>query len=178
MRLCLRLNLLFAICLLSYSAYAHELGAHVHGVAILQIAVDQKLVTVDFSSPLDNLIGFEHKPNNDQQKLAVQDMVKTFSSPVQLFILPKTAQCTLKSTTLKSLVIDSKDPRENQDEPAGHADLDAEFIFTCSNTDKANGMQVSLFKRYQNLHMINAQVATNHGQTASQLTPSKTQISW
>ena len=41
-------------------ATAHELGAHVHGIATLQVAVDEKTMTLDFSSPLDNLLGFEH----------------------------------------------------------------------------------------------------------------------
>ena len=54
-------------------AIAHELGAHVHGVATLQIAVDDKTVTLDFSSPLDNLLGFEHVPRDAKQKVRSEE---------------------------------------------------------------------------------------------------------
>ena len=58
------------------SAMAHEPGAHVHGVATLQVTQDQDTLSIDLDSPLDNLLGFEHAPRTDKQKQAVQQMIE------------------------------------------------------------------------------------------------------
>lgn len=76
---------------------AHELGAHVHGVASLQIAVDATTLTLDFSGPLDNLLGFEHVPRNAQQQTAVKNMAANLNKADQFFVPTADAQCMLQS---------------------------------------------------------------------------------
>jgi hypothetical protein len=46
--------------------------AHVHGVATLNIAVEDRTATVEFESPAESVIGFEHKARSttDQEKQA------------------------------------------------------------------------------------------------------------
>src|SRR5437879_845104 len=64
------------LALMSGLAFAHEQHAHVHGIASLQLAVDGNTLTLDLSSPLDNLLGFEHVPRTDKQKAAVHNMAE------------------------------------------------------------------------------------------------------
>ena len=44
---------------------AQAAGAHQHGVAQLEVAVDGNSLTVTLDTPLDNLLGFERGPRTD-----------------------------------------------------------------------------------------------------------------
>lgn len=158
--------------------FAHELGAHVHGVATLQIAVDEKTMTLDLSSPLDNLIGFEHMPRNAKQKAAVKNMADNLNQADRLFIPTADAQCTLQSVKLDSPVLDPKKKPQQQSGERVHADLDGEFVFACKQTDKLRDLEVKLFAAYPNLHKVNVEVATLKKQAAATLTAEQPRASW
>ena len=66
--------LLAAISLLPLPALAGKTAAHVHGVASLEVAIDGGTLTLQFETPLANLLGFEHAPRNEKQKQAVRAM--------------------------------------------------------------------------------------------------------
>lgn len=171
---------MLALC--SATAMAHEPGAHVHGIANLQIAVDDKLLTLDFSSPLDNLIGFEHDPRNDQQKAAVQNMSELLHKADKLFIPTAAAHCVLQSVELDSPVLDKKldkaKPHDAAHEEGGHADLDGEFVFKCERTADLHDMEIRLFGSFVNLRQLDVAVASARGQTAAKLTAANPHISW
>jgi hypothetical protein len=162
---------------------AHEPGAHVHGVATLQMAVDAKTLTLNFSSPLDNLIGFEHKSHNQAEVQQVQNMINQFYK-TSLFVPTIAAQCKLQSIHLESLVI-KKNPTESanvnkpqHEEPAGHADLDAELVYQCNEAKSLRDLQVNMFNTFPNLHQLNVEVVSSQGQTAAKLTPASNQVTW
>ncbi|MGA8147748.1 MAG: DUF2796 domain-containing protein [Gallionellaceae bacterium] len=163
---------------------AHELGAHVHGVATLQIAVDENTMTLDFSSPLDNLIGFEHAPRNAKQQAAVKHMADSLNRADQFFIPTADAQCTLQSVKLDSPVLepqaalDKKEKSQQHEEERAHADLDGEFVFACKQTGKLHDLEVKLFDSYPNLHQLKVEVATQKKQAAASLTPDQRRASW
>ncbi|MBU1425051.1 MAG: DUF2796 domain-containing protein [Gammaproteobacteria bacterium] len=157
---------------------AHELGAHVHGVATLQIAVDEKNMTLYFSSPLDNLLGFEHLPRDAKQKSAVKNMADNLNKAEQLFIPTAEAQCTLQSVKLDSLVLDQKKDSQHREESGGHADLDGEFVFACKQTGKLHDLEVKLFDTFPNLHQMKVEVATLKKQASAKLTPDQRRASW
>jgi hypothetical protein len=166
------------------AAIAHELGPHVHGVAILQIAVDEKTMTLDFSSPLDNLIGFEHAPRNASQKVAVKNMADSLNQADRLFIPTADAQCTLQSVKLDSPVLkpeaspDKPEKSSKHEEERVHADLDGEFTFACKQTGKLHDLEVKLFDAYPNLHQLKVEVVTLKKQAAATLTAEQSRASW
>ena len=157
---------------------AHELGAHVHGMATLQVAVDNKTMTLDFSSPLDNLLGFEHVPRDAKQKTVVKNMADSLNKADRLFIPSAEAQCTLQSVKLDSLVLDKQGNTQHQEEAGGHADLDGEFVFTCQHAGKLHDLEVKLFDAFPNLHQLKVEVATLKKQTSAKLTPDQRRASW
>ena len=171
--------IIMALTVFPLSAFSNEPGAHVHGIATLQVALDGKLLTLAFSSPLDNLIGFEHKPQTDKQKALVKAMDEKMHHAEQLFLPTPAAGCTLKSTQLDSLVLE-KDPKAKpaHEEEAGHADIDAEFVFQCAQPEKLHDIEVRLFDAYPNLHQLDVAVATAKGQTAAKLSAQKRRVSW
>lgn len=86
----------------SVSASAHSPGAHVHGLADLEIAIDGETVQVNLITPLNNLVGFEHAPGNEKQRQAVKSMASKLHQADNLFILTPAAQCRLMSVKLES----------------------------------------------------------------------------
>lgn len=171
--------------LLSQPALAHEPGAHVHGVATLEVALDGKVLTLDFSSPLDNLIGFEHAPQNDRQKALVKAMTDRLNKADKLFVPTPAASCSLQNTELSSPVLPQApgsqaagSKAKAQEEEAGHADMDAEFVFSCRNPDLLHDIEARLFSPFPNLHQLNVAVATAKGQTAARLTQDNRKVIW
>ena len=166
----------------SSQALAVSLAAHQHGNATLQVAVDANTLTIHFSSPLDNLLGFEHKPRNQAEVEQVQNMIKQFYKP-SLFLPSKDAQCKLQSVQLDSLVIKKKNQAETttqhaHDHAAGHADLDAEMVYQCNQVNRLRDLQINVFKAFPFLHQLTAEVISHRGQTAATITANKPQLTW
>ncbi|MFZ2301286.1 MAG: DUF2796 domain-containing protein [Gallionella sp.] len=169
-------------------AIAKELGAHVHGIATLQIAVDDKTMSLDFSGPLDNLLGFEHVPRNAKQKAAVKKMADDLNHAERFFIPTAEAQCTLQSIKLESLVLepippqekksDKKEESKHHEEESGHADIDGEFVFACKQIGKLHDLEVKLFDAFPHLGQLKVEVATLKKQTAAKLTAKQRRVNW
>lgn len=152
-----------------------SLGAHVHGAASLDIAIDSSLVTLNFSGPLDNLIGFENIPQTDQQKAKVSAMQDRLKKPGPLFYFTKAAQCRVQSVKLTSIVLGNP-PAAGEDE--GHADVDAEYVYDCAQMKSLQSIKIMLFDFYPNLQKIKVAVVSGRGQTATELSAEKRMISW
>lgn len=160
-------------------ASVSPIGPHVHGSATLQIAVDANVLTLNFSSPLINLVGFEHKARNQAELDQVQHMINAFYK-MKPFVPTASAQCKLTSIDLRSILI-KKNPKENKPdhiEPAGHADLDADLVYTCKNVKNLHDLQVNLFESFTNLHHLNAEIVSEHGQSAAKILPSNSLVVW
>lgn len=52
---------------------AENPGAHVHGQASMQVAVDGGRIDVIFETPAANLVGFEYKPATGAERIAVEE---------------------------------------------------------------------------------------------------------
>lgn len=66
----------------------HQHGAHVHGVAKLDIAIEERTALVEFRSPAESIVGFEHKAATaaDQQKQAkALDVLKNSIGTMVIF---------------------------------------------------------------------------------------------
>lgn len=184
MKLFWHLIIIAIISMMTMSVFAeeHQLGAHVHGVATMQVTVDTSILTLNFSSPLDNLLGFEHPSRNQAEVAQVQNMINAFYK-TNLFVPTPAAQCRLKTIDLQSLVIKKRanSPKPQHEEPAGHAghtDLDAGLVYQCQQVKQLRDLQVNLFKTFPNLHQLNVEVVSSQGQTAAKLTSANSQIIW
>lgn len=156
-------------------AAAEEHVAHVHGGAKLQVAIDGNTVTLMLESPMDSLVGFEHAASNDAEKASLAKLVNELNAPEKLFIFTAAAGCKTASVKLESPLLGNT---EKHEEHAGHSDLDGEFVFNCNAADKLKGLTVSLFDIAANLHDLDVEVASPHGQTAAELKPNKRTVTW
>jgi hypothetical protein len=107
----------FAVLLLALSdSAAARQEAHVHGVAMLNVAVESGLLEMEFVTPAGNLIGFEHAPVSEKERKAVQEANEFLEKGSELFRLPAAARCSLQVADVEF----GKEPGHRAD--AGAAD--------------------------------------------------------
>jgi Protein of unknown function (DUF2796) len=152
-------GLAFAQASLAAPGHAHE-----HGAVKLDIAVEPGKVSVTMESPLDNLVGFERAPRNDAERKKVDAAVARLRAADTLFKIDPAAGCTLANVVLTSaaLKLGAPEPAEKGEE--GHADLDAEIEFTCTDAPRAAFIDLALFGSFGGMQRIDVQVATPKGQ--------------
>ena len=149
---------------LAGAALAAPGQAHEHGAVKLDIGVEPGKITVQMESPLDNLVGFERAPRNDAERKKVDAAVARLKAADTLFKIDPAAGCTLATVTLASAVLKlgTPDPAEKAEE--GHADLDGDFEFTCTDTARAGFIELGLFSSFSGMQRIDVQVAALKGQ--------------
>jgi len=151
--------------LLHGACVAHAAGAHVHGVAKLDIAVEATRLTVQLEAPLENLLGFERAPRTDAERKQADALVTKLKAADAMFTIDPAAQCILAKVELASsaLKLGKPDPSEE-----GHADIDGSFEFNCVDATKAAYVDVGLFA-FPRMQRLDVQVATPKGQFKREL---------
>jgi hypothetical protein len=101
-------SLVFCLALLSVlflfpnvsAAQTHE--AHEHGVAHMDVTVEDAGFEVELDSPLASFISFEHSPSTPEQTAEAGDMVAKLALADELFRTPAAAGCQVASISLRS----------------------------------------------------------------------------
>ena len=157
---------------LSLPLFVYAATAHVHGVAKMDLAVEGNKLNVSMEIPLDNIVGFEHLPSTDAQKVALAESMKILRNAASLFAPTAAAGCSVESADIADPFPDGKA------EADGHADVDADYVFRCAKPAALKGLETTLFKHFSRLHRIDVQRATAGGQGASTMTPEQPRMSW
>jgi hypothetical protein len=144
------------------ATFAWAARPHQHGVAKLDIAVATGKVTIDFESPLDNLVGFERAPRTDAERQRSDAAVATLKAGETLLRIDPAARCTLAGITQNSAPLQLGTP-DSKAATEGHADLDASFEFTCKGAP--GFVEVGLFEAFPRLQRIEVLTATARGQS-------------
>ncbi len=101
-----------------------QMEAHEHGVAALNIAFDGETVAIEFMAPGADIVGFEYEAETEEDRAAVDEAVATLARPLDLFVLPDAAACsvTQASAELEGDIDHDHDHEHAADE--GHGDHD------------------------------------------------------
>lgn len=174
-------------------------GAHEHGVAHLNVAVEGNDLTIELFSPAANIVGFEHYPRTQVQKDQVKEARKKLEATQTLFQLPAQAQArVLRSMVETDIDSDSSDALHHheqdgvheEDEKSGHdhhedghvherhSDFKAEYHFICNKPEKLGYLDVILMRIFPGIERIEVQILTDTGQAAKELTAKDYRISF
>lgn len=172
------------VCALATPLHAqHNPAAHEHGVAALRVVSDGAAVLIEFVSPLDNLVGFEHAPRTDAQREALRTAEARLRDGARLFQLSGEAGC-----QLRYVAVDSPWPQDPHHAHApeqghgntatapaheGHAELVASYRFECAAIDRLASLKTALFDTFPRLRTLRAERATASGQGAQVLSRGK-----
>ncbi|KAA8993545.1 DUF2796 domain-containing protein [Stenotrophomonas cyclobalanopsidis] len=162
------LSLLFA----APAVQAHDvrqLGAHVHGQATVDLAVDQGTLELALQAPGVGILDFERPPANATEQAALHAALATLKRGDWL-TLPTAAQC----TPLK------RDARAEGFGPAvpatattpgkhTHAGFNAELRYQCANPAALRVLVLALPKAFPNLHEVIVNSVTAAGQSRTVL---------
>jgi hypothetical protein len=175
-------------------------GAHVHGIAALNLALEGKEVQVELDSPAANIVGFEHAPSSEADHAALDKAVATLKGGDQLFRFNPEAGCRMEKAEVSSALLDedhhghghdhghgekeAHDHDEHQHEKHGHeehgheehegethSDIGAVYHFECDRPGKLTQLTVELFEAFPGTEKLNVQYVIESKQGAAELTP-------
>ena len=153
---------------------------HVHGEGRLEIAIENDSVTLNLDLPLDAAVGFERAPKTDKEKSALAASDKTLNDAVALWQFSSAAQCTLQSSKVNTPFLSSASPTPGASGKghAGHADIEANYVFRCANPSALKGLETTLFKSFKRLYRLEAQRVGPSGQGSGRLTAKQPSMAW
>jgi len=164
--------------------HSHDsLGAHEHGVANLNAALDGNLLELQFESPAMNLVGFEHAAKSDADKAKVAAAKRELEQPLSLFALTsgdcKATQVELESPLFGDADHDHDHDHDHHDHEGEHSDIHAHYRFECSKANELKQLDLAeLFKRFPATEKIQVQLIGPNGQQGVELTPAQPRLSF
>ena len=142
-------------------------GAHAHGLARLDLAVEGGLVLIGLESPAANIVGFEHAPATAEERAALDKALASLKDGARLFRLPADAECRLVEATVETPLAGAAAAAVAED---AHADIDAEYRFECAQPDRLVQMDLGLFEAFPATRTLQVQFVGPRGQDAAELT--------
>jgi hypothetical protein len=140
-------------------------SVHEHGTASLEVSLDGHVLQIALEGPADNLLGFEHAPQNDAQQQTAGRAEAQLKRPIQLFAIPPGAQCQSQPATVAM-----KLPAPGSGET--HSEIEAEWRWDCARPEAlAHVDAVGLFKAFPRLKQLKVQIVTAQGQRTAVLRP-------
>jgi hypothetical protein len=159
-----------------------SLGAHEHGVARLNAALDGQTLELELESPAMNLVGFEHAATTDADKAKVAAARAQLEKPLALFNLPKAAGCVVAMQELESpLFGDKPDADDDHDEDEtdkdghehhhDHSEIHAHYQFTCTAPGALKNLDLAtIFNTFPATQKIQVQLISPSGQQGVEVT--------
>jgi hypothetical protein len=136
---------------------------HVHGVVALDVALEGPRVVLSLKAPLDSLVGFERAPRTDAERRAAADVLARLRQPDALFRLDAAAGCRRVSAEVAAPVLEAR-PGAAKGSADGHAELEAQIAYDCSQPDALKTLEVGLADTFKRIRRIDVQVAGSRGQ--------------
>ncbi|MGZ2255927.1 zinc uptake protein ZrgA [Roseobacter sp. A03A-229] len=170
-----------------------QLGAHEHGVGQLNMAIEGTTVALELHAPGADIVGFEYEATSAEDRAAVDAAVATLARPLELFVFPTAAECSVTEASAK-LEIDEAhgdhghddhghdDHAHKQDdhahdhdheahaEEAGHSEFHAEYTLNCANPDALSGISFAYFDTFENAQKLEMQIVSEAGAQALDVT--------
>ena len=197
----MKVNYWFAVaCVCSSSSVIaqteRELDSHMHGSANLNVAVVDSAVYLEFNTPWNNLVGFEHAPNTDEQHALVDDALKLLNTPDELFSF-KDGDCMLDEVMLENNMMaehddehgdehgdehdeehkdEHDDEHDHNESESSHSSVMAIYSYQCKQIDKLDQIDLSLFERWSALMELDVQLVGASSQTLVELDRNATSL--
>lgn len=174
----------------AFSDGTRQLDAHEHGVGTLNIAVEGTTVAMEFHAPGADIVGFEYAAESDADLAAIETAIATLNAPLDLFVMPEDAACTV---TAANAELENEDEHKDHDDHdhdhdhdehaeedhdehaeeghdheehsdhASHTEFHAEYTLSCENTDALNQINFVYFDAFPNAKEVEVQMITAAG---------------
>ena len=166
-----------------------QLDAHEHGVGQLDIAIDGQQVAMELHAPGADIVGFEYAAESDADLAAVDAAATTLAGPLDLFVLPEAAGCSVVTAAAGLESEEEHDDHDDQhddheDEHAdehdehddeghddhasetGHTEFHAEYLLTCATPSAITEINFAYFDTFPNALEVEVQIISDAGATS------------
>jgi hypothetical protein len=171
----------------AFAQETREMGAHVHGVSTLQVAVEDGTLSLDLTSPGMDIVGFEYAASTDADKDVVATAVRQLLNPDNVVALPDTAGCRLSAASAHLHFGEDHDEEhddhgaehdghddhaadhddhadaDHADEGATHSAFHATYTFSCDAPDALTSLSFPFFDQFTNAQEIEAEYINDAG---------------
>jgi hypothetical protein len=168
--------LLFTVTLLiagrGIAAERRHAEAHVHGVAEINILVEGKRIVVEFHTPTEGVMGFEHEAKSDAEKKKRDAALKLIDDKfAEMVILEGKLGCRSQSGKIAIVQSDFDEKREKKD---GHADqkksgehreVRATFNVECQQNPAGSQVRFGVSKVFPGIQEVKVQVLSDAKQS-------------
>jgi hypothetical protein len=174
---------------IAFSATAEEhrqLGAHVHGHGRLNIAIEDKTVSIELEAPGADIVGFEHEAATRAQSAAIEKAKATLASGLSLFTPAAAAGCTQNASKVS---IEAEHEHEHEHHAEGakpdaeeeaadhhHSEFHAEYAFECASPDRLTSMTFDYFKAFPNAQELDISLISPKGQSSYEVNRDKPRL--
>jgi hypothetical protein len=165
------------------------LGAHVHGVAELLVALDGHHLTVTLDSPSYNVVGFEHFARHAADRALLLDAEEKLSASQNILTLASAAQCRIESVDITAEQLSqlaeaghghnhghSHDHGHSHNEEQGHSEFVVNYHFHCDNPSALSGLTVQAFQHFPGFETIDVQWIIDGQQGATRAQANRTEV--
>lgn len=171
----LALGYLLAACTLPAATYAADNpGAHEHGHARLQIAIEKNSIDLMFTSPAYNLAGFEHQARTDEERNRLAE-IKQWLNTTPLVNMDD-ANCRITAAAVELGGGDTEDDHDHDhhddDEKTSHREYDVSQQLQCEGMGANREFTSALMEKFENLEELAVEWVSQSGQGSARLTPS------
>ena len=149
-----------------------QLGAHVHGHGLLNIAIEGNTISMELEVPGADIVGFEHEPSTPEQKAAIADAKQKLLNALALFGPASEAGCALRHVKV-STEAEHEDEHEahstgGHEEEAGHqhSEFHAEYTLSCSSPSRLTSMTFQYFNAFAGARELDVSVIAPKGQSS------------
>ena len=131
-----------------------QLDSHEHGVSVLKIAAEKNMIEMELESPANDIVGFEHAPENEKQKSQINKALAIFKDKKGVFMPTPAAGCKITGHSAEF----------ESDPSSGHAGFHVKWKMSCSNPSKIKNLSTSFFKSFRKAEEIEVEVVSDAGQ--------------
>ncbi len=147
--------------------------AHEHGVSTLDVVIERDAVSLAWETPLDGILGFEHRARSEAQRRAVDALRLALREPDRWFVVSAGGPCRAQVQRAASPVF------EPNDHPGPHADLEYALRFRCDGPIASGRVEARVFERYPKLREVRVRMVDAQGrQRAIRLTARRPSFTW
>jgi hypothetical protein len=153
-------------------------GAHEHGHARLQMAVDDSRIDLMLNSPAHNLAGFEHEAHSDAQKKQLADINRWLETTP--LINTVAADCRVTAATVE---LDGGEESRGEDnhhehghddhhEEATHREYEVTQQLECDRIEADQEFTSALMEKFEGMEELTVEWISPSGQGSARLTSS------
>ena len=163
-----------------------ELGPHVHGHGNLNIAVEDKRVSMELEVPGMDIVGFEHDATTDDHKAAMEKAKTQLAQPLSVFKLPAAAGCTVADAKVAVEAEHHHDGDADGDHDhdhdnatsgdhdhdghEGHKEFHVTYALDCAEPARISAIDFDYFKLFAGAHDLTVNVVTAKAQNTYNVT--------